>query len=110
MALVAVHRLLETLFHAGRIEVERQYGADQVFRALADHQLDGIGADGRQVQFGAHTVDGDMKIGHGVEHRAIEVDDGGAHAGQYVVFHRARLHQAPLTAASSARMASMTAL
>ena len=34
----------------------------------------------RQVEFGAHAVDRDLEVRRGIEHGAVEVEDGGAHA------------------------------
>ena len=54
-----------------------QHGADQVFGTLANHQADGLFANGRQRQVGQHEVQRGVEIADGVDHGAVQVDDGG---------------------------------
>jgi hypothetical protein len=61
------------------------------------------GAMGARPKLGAHAVQRQFEVRHRVEHGAVEVDDGGPDGRRPPAFI------AP-TAASSARMASITAL
>jgi hypothetical protein len=58
---------------------------NQVLRALAHHQFDGVGRHGRQRQIAQHAVQGLGKVAERVDHGAVEVDDGGVEAGEIEV-------------------------
>jgi hypothetical protein len=95
---------LEVLRDALLVVVNGEGAADQVFRPLADEKRDCFNINVRQAEFGAHPVDGDMEVRRGMQHRAIEIDDGGADVAQKKAFRR--IHNF----ANSLRMASITAL
>ena len=47
--------------------------------ALAHHVFDGLRSDGRQRKVGQHAVEGLGEVAQGVDHGAVEIDDGGVH-------------------------------
>ena len=77
--------------HFGQSQLVVQHRQNQMLRALAHGALHQGAADARQVQIGQGSVQGHLKIAQGIDHGAVQVNDGGRQ------IQRLQQHQAKAT-------------